>query len=137
MRSARLHEYKQPLKIDYVKIPNNVDCEQVLVKVGATGLCHSGLHIINGDLRNILSLGLPLTLGHEIAGYIKQMGSNVPQGIFEKRDLVVIFSGWGCGICIYCKRGDEKSCISVKWPGIINDGGFSEYVTVPSYRFLL
>ena len=74
MRSARLHEYKQPLKIEDVKIPNNVESEQVLVKVGATGLCHSDLHIINGDLRNILSLRLPLTLGHEIAGYIEQMG---------------------------------------------------------------
>ena len=46
MRSARLYEYKTPLKIDEVKIPNNVDGEQVLVKVGATGLCHSDLHII-------------------------------------------------------------------------------------------
>ena len=137
MQSARLYEYKQPLKIEDVKIPNNVDGEQVLVKVGATGLCHSDLHIINGDLRNIIPIKLPLTLGHEIAGYVEQIGSYVPEGIFEKGDLVVIFSGWGCGVCIYCKRGDEQSCISVKWPGIMNDGGFSEYIIVPSYRFLL
>ena len=137
MQSARLYEYKQPLKIEDVKIPNNVDGEQVLVKVGATGLCHSDLHIINGDLRNIIPIKLPLTLGHEIAGYVEQIGSYVPEGIFEKGDLVVIFSGWGCGVCIYCKRGDEQSCISVKWPGIMYDGGFSEYIIVPSYRFLL
>jgi alcohol dehydrogenase, propanol-preferring len=47
-----------------------LDGEQVLVKVGATGLCHSDLHIINGDLRNIIPIKLPLTLGHEIAGYV-------------------------------------------------------------------
>lgn len=137
MKSARLYEYNQPLKIEDVQMPKTLDGEQVLVKVGATGLCHSDLHIINGDLRNIIPIKLPLTLGHEIAGYVEQIGSFVPEGIIEKGDLVVIFSGWGCGVCIYCKRGDEQSCISAKWPGVMNDGGFSEYIIVPSYRFLL
>lgn len=59
----------KPLKVQDVQIPNNLDGEQVLV-VGATGLCHSDLHIINGDLRNIIPIKLPLTLGHEIAGYV-------------------------------------------------------------------
>jgi len=53
MQSARLYEYKQPLKIEEVQIPKNLNGEQVLVKVGATGLCHSDLHIINGDLRTL------------------------------------------------------------------------------------
>jgi alcohol dehydrogenase, propanol-preferring len=43
----------------------------------------------------------------------------------------------GLWCCISCKRGDEQSCISGKWPGVMNDGGFSEYIMVPSYRFLL
>lgn len=137
MQSARLYEYKQPLKIEEVQIPKNLNGEQVLVKVGATGLCHSDLHIINGDLRNIIPINLPITLGHEISGYVEGIGRYVPEGILEKGDLVVIFSGWGCGVCIYCKRGDEQSCNSVKWPGIMNDGGFSEYIIVPSYRFLI
>jgi propanol-preferring alcohol dehydrogenase len=51
--------------------------------------------------------------------------------------LVVFFSGWSCGICIFCKKGDEQFCISVKWAGIKNYGGFSEYIIIPSYRFLL
>ena len=59
----------KPLKVQDVQIPNNLDGEQVLV-VGATGLCHSDLHIINGNLRNIIPIKLPLTLGHEIAGYV-------------------------------------------------------------------
>ena len=59
----------KPLKVQDVQIPNNLGGEQVLV-IGATGLCDSDLHIINGDLRNIIPIKLPLKLGHEIAGYV-------------------------------------------------------------------
>jgi len=52
MKSARLYEYQQPLKIEEVQIPKNLNGEQVLVRVGATGLCHSDLHIIISKKRN-------------------------------------------------------------------------------------
>ena len=53
-------------------------------------------------------------------------------------DLVAVFGGWGCGSCNYCKSGDEQLCFSAKWPGLSQyDGGFSEYVFIPSYRFLV
>jgi alcohol dehydrogenase, propanol-preferring len=84
MQSARLHVYKQPLKVENVQIPKNLDGEQVLVRVDATGLCHSDLHIINGELSNIIPIKLPLTLGHEIAGYVEQIGKFVPDSIIEK-----------------------------------------------------
>ena len=52
--------------------------------------------------------------------------------------MVVIFGGWGCGTCIYCKRGDEQMCSFAKWPGLSSfDGGYSEFILVPSYRFLI
>jgi len=48
------------------------------------------------------------------------------------------FGGWGCGLCIYCKSGDEQLCSFAKWPGLSSlDGGFSEHVLVPLYRFLV
>ena len=51
---------------------------------------------------------------------------------------MAVFGGWGCGLCVYCKKGDEEMCIMPKWPGLSQyDGGFSEYVLVPSYKFLV
>ena len=68
MLSARIHEYKKPLELEDVQIPSITCGEEVIVKVAATGLCHSDLNIINGDLKDIIPLNLPSTPGHEIAG---------------------------------------------------------------------
>jgi propanol-preferring alcohol dehydrogenase len=109
----------------------------VVVKVGAAGLCHSDLHLIKGDWQKNLPLNLPKTPGHEISGWVEETGTSVPRSI-KKGDLVVVFGGWGCGFCFYCKRGDEQMCQAAKWPGLSEyDGGFSEYLLVPSYRFLI
>jgi propanol-preferring alcohol dehydrogenase len=76
--------------------------------------------------------------GHESAGWIEEMGDTVPEGLFEKGDLVAVFGGWGCGVCSFCKRGDEQLCGAGRWPGLSSyDGGFAEYILVPSYRFLI
>ena len=53
-------------------------------------------------------------------------------------DLVAVFGGWGCGICKFCKSIDEQVCNFPRWPGLsAYDGGYSEYIMVPSYRFLI
>jgi alcohol dehydrogenase, propanol-preferring len=138
MISATMYEYQKPLKIENVtRKPTITNGQQVLVKVGATGLCHSDLHLINGDWKNSILLQLPIVLGHEIAGYIEEVGDTVPLGLFTKGDMVVVFGGWGCGVCIHCKSGNEQMCNFAKWPGIMTDGGFAEYVLVDSYRFLV
>jgi len=138
IRSARIHEYNKPLELDNISKPAIRGDEQVLVKVGATGLCHSDLHLINGEWKDILPLNLPKTPGHEIAGWVEEVGKSVPENIVKPGDLVAVFGGWGCGSCIYCKSGDEQLCSFAKWPGLSSfDGGFSEYVLVPSYRFLV
>ena len=73
-----------------------------------------------------LSLSLPKTPGHEIAGWIDC--SSVPDDTFQKGDLGVVFGGWGCGLCVYCKKGDEEMCIMPKWPVLSQyDGRFSEH----------
>ena len=136
--SARLHQYKEPLVLDHVTKPSvNLD-EEVLVKVGAAGLCHSDLHLINGEWQALIPLNLPKTPGHEVAGWVEETGKSVPSDILKPGDLVTVFGGWGCGICLYCKGGDEQMCRFAKWPGLSSyDGGFSEYILVPSYRFLV
>jgi len=60
--AARIHEYSAPLVIDDIKKPVISSTEEVVVKVGATGLCHSDLHLINGDWQKSLPLNLPKTL---------------------------------------------------------------------------
>jgi alcohol dehydrogenase, propanol-preferring len=64
MLSARIHEYKSPLVIDELRIPSDISGEQVLLRVAATGLCHSDLHLIDGELKNIIPLNLPSTPVH-------------------------------------------------------------------------
>jgi alcohol dehydrogenase, propanol-preferring len=138
MLSARIHNYQEPLAIDNTSKPK-VHGEEVLVKVGAAGLCHSDLHLINGEWKEVLPLNLPKTPGHEIAGWIEEVGESVPESAQMKEgDLVAVFGGWGCGICTYCKSGDEQLCNFPRWPGLSDyDGGYSEYIMVPTYRFLI
>jgi propanol-preferring alcohol dehydrogenase len=138
MLSARIYEYQKPLVVECVPKPNNIRGEAVLVKVGAAGLCHSDLHLMNGEWKDAIPLALPKIPGHENAGWVEETGETVPEGLFSKGDLVAVFGGWGCGICTFCKRGDEQMCPVARWPGLSqNDGGFSEYMLVPSYRFLV
>src|SRR5581483_3688697 len=138
MLSARIHEYQKPLEVENIPRPETIDGQAVLVKVAAAGLCHSDLHLINGEWKDAIPLSLPKTPGHEIAGWIEEIGPAVPSGLFERGDLVAIFGGWGCGICSFCKRGDEQMCSKARWPGLSDyNGGFSEYILVPSYRFLV
>jgi alcohol dehydrogenase, propanol-preferring len=137
--SARIHEYQEPLVIDSIPKPKVAHGEEVLIRVGAAGLCHSDLHLMNGEWKDVLPLKLPKTPGHEVAGWIEEMGELVPDSaLMNKGDLVAIFGGWGCGICKYCKGGDEQLCNFPRWPGLsAYDGGYSEYIFVPSYRFLI
>jgi alcohol dehydrogenase, propanol-preferring len=139
MLSARIHEYQKPLMIDNILKPKVAYGEEVLIKVGAAGLCHSDLHLIDGEWKEVLPLKLPMTPGHEVAGWIEDMGESVPDSaLMNKGDLVAIFGGWGCGICKYCKNGDEQLCNFPRWPGLsAYDGGYSEYIMIPSYRFLI
>src|SRR5919109_4478091 len=102
--AGRIHKYSSPLEIDYIQKPAISSLEQVIVKVGATGLCHSELHLINGDWEKTLPLNLPKTPGHEIAGWVGQIGNEVPANSIKKSDLLAVFGGWGCGYCLFCKR---------------------------------
>lgn len=137
MQSARIHNYQESLVLDNIEKPKIEQDSQVLLRIGATGLCHSDLHLINGDWRDSIPLNLPVTPGHEIAGWVEEIGNAVPKDFIQKGDMVAVFGGWGCGVCIYCKQGNEQSCPIAKWPGISKDGGFSEYLLVDSYRFLI
>lgn len=82
MKAARLHQYNQALQMNEVDVPKPIG-EGVLVKVAAAGICHSDIHLIKGDWKDILPMKFPKTLGHESAGYVEEMGESA--GIEEGR----------------------------------------------------
>jgi propanol-preferring alcohol dehydrogenase len=138
MVAARIHEYQKPLVVESTQKPTAIGGESVLVRVGAAGLCHSDLHLISGEWKDAIPIQLPKTPGHEIAGWVENVGDKVPDGLLAEGEPVAVFGGWGCGICVFCKRGDEQLCTRPRWPGLSpSEGGFAEYIHVPSYRFLV
>jgi propanol-preferring alcohol dehydrogenase len=96
---------------------------QVLLKVSACGVCHTDLHIVDGELARPK---LPLVLGHQIVGTIEEVGENVTR--FEIGERVgVPWLGFTDGTCRYCRRDQENLCEHAQFTGYDLDGGFAEY----------
>lgn len=103
---------------------------KVLLKVLACGVCHTDLHILDGELAEPK---LPLVLGHQIVGMVMQSGPGA--GRFKTGDRVgVPWLGATDGTCRYCRRGQENLCEEPTFTGYNVDGGFAEY-TLADERF--
>ena len=126
MKAARLHEYHQPLKLDEVDEPRALDPFDVVVKIGAAGLCRTDLHIQEGQWAEKSRVELPYTPGHENAGWIHEVGSGVTS--VEVGDTVIVHPFIACGLCRACRRGDDMHCETGSFPGIDRDGGFAEFL---------
>ena len=133
MKAARIHAYGKSLVLE--EVPRPVPGPgQVLVKVEGAGFCHSDLHILDGEIPILPRM--PLILGHENAGVVAEIGDGVTAVAVGQR--VAIFGGWGCGVCDYCVSGAEQMCSAPEWAGISDrDGGYAEYILVPSARHLV
>ena len=129
MRAAVLREFKQPLSIEDVDQPQPGDHE-VLIEVEACGVCHSDLHVADGDWPQIVSITKkPLILGHEIAGRVVERGASVHD--LQVGDRVgVPWVYWTCGKCEFCLEGNENLCRAQKITGVTEDGGYAEFVKV-------
>src|SRR5256886_623598 len=77
MKAARLHAYHDPLALDEVEEPLAEGPLDVVVRIGAAGLCRTDLHIQEGQWAEKSGVTLPYTLGHENAGWIHEVGSGV------------------------------------------------------------
>ena len=126
MKAARLHAYHDPLALDEVEEPRAVGPLDVVVRIGAAGLCRTDLHIQEGQWAEKSGVTLPYTLGHENAGWIHEVGSGVTN--VEVGDTVIVLPYITCGLCASCRRGDDMHCVNGRFPGISEDGGFADFL---------
>lgn len=126
MKAVRLHGYKEKPTIDEVDEPIVRGPWDVIVKVGAAGLCRTDLHIIDGQWEAIQHPHLPYTLGHENAGWVQAVGSAVTHVAIG--DTVIMHPIASCGLCPACRIGDDSHCSNSTFPGLNVDGGMAEFM---------
>lgn len=124
MKAAVVRAFGEPLVIEELPIPVP-GAGQVLIRVVASGVCHTDLHAADGDWPVIPTL--PFIPGHEGAGYIEQIGEGVT-GFFRGDRVGVPWLHSACGTCEYCLTGWETLCASQQNTGYSVNGCFAEYV---------
>ena len=143
MEAARIIQPNESLQIQQLETPKPKG-SQVLVKVNSSGVCHSDIHLWQGGYEGPggqflkttdRGVKYPLTPGHEIAGTVESMGEEA-EG-FSKNQNVIVFPWIGEGLCPACRIGQENLCDKPRSLGIYTDGGYAEYVLVPSYKYLV
>ncbi len=124
MKAARLHAYHDPLELESIAEPQIDSPFDVIVRIGAAGLCRTDLHIQEGQWAEKSEVTLPYTPGHENSGWVQEAGSavtNVAVG-----DTVIVHPFISCGLCLPCRVGDDMHCLNGSFPGINRDGGFAD-----------
>lgn len=130
MKAARVRSASSGVVLEDVKEPEPGP-HQIVVKVVASGVCRSDLHIVEGALQRTK---YPLTLGHEPAGYVHEVGKEVDG--FSEGEKVLVYPTQGCGRCRYCIEGRESLCSRAESFGFEKDGSHAEYLLVDSGRYL-
>lgn len=127
MKAARFYEIGKGLRIEEVDVPG-VGRDDALVKIRSCGVCHTDVHFV---YEGLLKPGkIPQILGHEPAGEIVKLDSNVRD--YEVGDRVLIHFYQSCGVCHYCRIGKENLCLNLEHFGFNKDGGYAEYAVVKS-----
>jgi alcohol dehydrogenase, propanol-preferring len=123
MKAAVVRRFGEPLTIEERPVPE-VPAGQVLVKVVASGVCHTDLHAASGDWP--VKPALPFIPGHEAAGYVAKVGRGVT--LFKEGDRIgVPWLHTACGHCEHCLTGWETLCDAQQMTGYSVDGGYAEY----------
>lgn len=130
MKAAIVRAFGQPLQIDEVPRPD-VSPGKILVKVAASGVCHTDLHAADGDWP--VKPSLPFIPGHEGVGYVAAVGAGV-RHIKEGDRVGVPWLHTACGHCEFCLTGWETLCDHQQMTGYSVDGAYAEYVQAdPAY----
>jgi propanol-preferring alcohol dehydrogenase len=131
MKAMRLPAPGSPLRLEEVALPPAGE-HQVRLAVEACGVCRTDLHLLDGELPHI---HYPVTPGHEIVGTVIETGPGVTR--FRAGDRVgVPWLAGACGLCRYCRAGQENLCEYARFTGYSVDGGYAEQVLADA-RFCL
>jgi Zn-dependent alcohol dehydrogenase len=106
MRAAVLYEARQPMAIEEISLDGPRD-DEVLVRVDATGACHSDYHVIDGSWHGA-GYPMPIVLGHEAAGTVEKVGADVRH--VRAGDRVILSFAPNCGRCRPCTLGQPHLC---------------------------
>ncbi len=123
MKAAVVHELGGTLSVEDVPKPEP-DAGEVVVRVEASGLCHTDIHAAHGDWP--VKPQPPFTPGHEGVGIVEAVGPGVTEVALGDR-VAMPWLGYACGVCDYCVSGWETLCLEQKNMGYSIDGGFGEY----------
>ena len=126
MKAVQVVGYHENLQLRDVEEPQLQGPLDVIVKIGAAGVCRTDIHILEGQWEAKSGVALPYTIGHENAGWVHAVGeavTNVAVG-----DKVILHPLMTCGLCRACRLGDDVHCENNAFPGIDTNGGYAEYL---------
>ncbi|KAK3080526.1 hypothetical protein LTS18_000540 [Coniosporium uncinatum] len=126
MKVVQVVEYHKDLKLSDSPEPKITSPLDVIVRIGAAGVCRTDLHILEGQWAEKSNVKLPYTIGHENAGWIHAVGDAVKN--LSVGDKVILHPLVTCGLCRACRDGDDVHCEASEFPGINVDGGYAEYL---------
>ncbi len=126
MRVVRVVGYNQNLELSEAPVPDITSPLDVIVKIGAAGVCRTDIHILEGQWKEKSGVKLPYTIGHENAGWVHAKGDSVTG--LEVGDKVILHPLVTCGLCRACRFGDDVHCENSSFPGINADGGYAEFI---------
>src|SRR3954447_15969559 len=124
MKAAVVHRFDGPLTIEDVPKPAP-GAEQVLVRIEASGLCHTDIHAARGEWP--VQPALPFIPGHEGVGVVEELGTGNAHGVAVGDRVAIPWLGYACGDCRYCNSGRETLCLDQLNTGYSINGGFAEY----------
>jgi len=122
---ALVHTMPEKLEIKEVSIPE-ISADEILIKVKYAGVCGTDVRIYKGTKK----IPYPKIIGHEFAGEIARIGQNISE--YQLGDRVTVYPIIFCGNCYACKEGRRNICVNRETIGYELDGGFAEYVKIPS-----
>lgn len=143
MKAYQITAWGEPLEERVIETPVPKGT-QVLLRVTASGVCHSDIHLwdgyfdMGGDVKMRLEdrgMTLPFTMGHEVLGEVVALGPDASD--VEVGDKRIYFPWIGCGECDVCQRGDELLCLAPRTPGTRYAGGYAEYCLAQHSKYLV
>ncbi len=129
MKALRKNQAGKGLSLETVPVPP-IGPTDVLVRVKATSICGTDLHIYGWDRWSQGRIKPPVTLGHEFCGFVERAGEEVTA--VKPGDFVSAEMHVNCGHCHQCRLGQAHICQNLKIIGIDIDGAFAEFVKIPA-----